>query len=107
MAVGPAIVLASLFLEDGDGACSTLADNLGLDAGPLDHRLSDLYALVAMNQSNMAEFNHASDFAAKRLHLDQGSSFDPILLATCLNEYKKPSMPAAIANCPARVEKDL
>src|ERR1041385_5761433 len=23
------------------------------------------------------------------------------------NKYKKPSMPAAIANCPARVEKDL
>jgi hypothetical protein len=42
MAIGPPIVLAPLFLEDGDGAGPTLADDLSLDCRPFDQRLSDL-----------------------------------------------------------------
>ncbi len=49
MAIGPPIVLAPLFLEDGDGPGSALVDDFGLDGSPFNLRLSDLYTLVAMD----------------------------------------------------------
>ena len=86
MAIGPPIVLAPLFLEDGDGAGSTLVDDFGLDGGPFDQRLSDCYSCVAVNQPNLAEFDRPPDLAGKGFHLDQRSSFNAILLAACLND---------------------
>ena len=71
MAIGAPIVLSPFFLEDGDGAGSSLVDNLGFDGSPFDQRLSDLYPPVAVDQPNLAEFDRPPDLAGEGLHLDQ------------------------------------
>jgi len=71
MTIGPTIVLAPLFLEDGDGAGSALVDDLGFDGGPFHQRLSDLYTPLAVNQPNLAEFDRPSNLPGKGLDLDQ------------------------------------
>ena len=52
MAIGPPIVFAPLFLEDGDGAGPALVDDLGFDGGPFDQRLSDLYTPVSITEDD-------------------------------------------------------
>ncbi len=77
MAIGPPIVLAPLFLEDGDGAGSALVDDLSFDGGPFDQRLSDLYTLVAVDQPNLAEFDRPSDLRREGIPLGPMTRFRP------------------------------
>ena len=42
MAIGPPVILAPLFLEDGDGAGPALVDDFGFDGRSFDQGLSDL-----------------------------------------------------------------
>ena len=92
MAIGPPIVLAPLFLEDGDGAGSALVDDLGFDGGPFDQRLSDLYTLVAVDQPNLAEFDRPPTLPGR----DSTWTNDPVSTRYCLPPV---SMIAYISPC--------
>jgi hypothetical protein len=70
MAIGAPVILAPLFLKDGDGPGSILVDDLGFDGGTFDQRLSDHHTLFAMNQPNLADFDCPPHLAGKGLHLD-------------------------------------
>jgi len=70
MAIRPPIVLATLFLKDGDGTGSALVDDLRFDGGPFDRRLSDLHTPVAVDQPDLAELDRPPDLAGKGFHLD-------------------------------------
>jgi hypothetical protein len=70
MAIGPPIVLAPLFLEDGNGAGPALVNDFGFDGGPFDQWLSDCYTFIAVDQPNLAEFDCSPDLAGKGLHKD-------------------------------------
>jgi hypothetical protein len=83
MSFGAPIILAPLFLEYHDRTSATLIDDLRRDFRALDQRLTHEDTLFAVHQSDIAQFHCAADVARKAFDLDEGSVFDPILLAAC------------------------
>src|SRR5690349_11785922 len=85
MALGAPVVLAPLLLEHDNRACPPLIDDLRRDLRTLDQGLTDLDALVAVDESHVAQFHCAADVACEAFDVKEGAVLDPVLLAACFH----------------------
>lgn len=73
MALRPPVILAPLLLEDDNRTCPSLIDDLCGDLRALDHGLTDLDSLVAVDESHVAQFDCTAHIAGKAFDLKEGA----------------------------------
>jgi hypothetical protein len=86
VASGATIILAALLLEDGNGSGPPLPYDFRCDFGAVKKGLSDQNAGIAMDETDMVEFNMGPDVPRQPFDLNRRARFNPILFTTCFND---------------------
>lgn len=86
MPPGAAIVLAALFLKNGDRSGASLPHDFGRDLGSVKKGLSDQNTAIAMYEADLAEFYLGPDVSRQPFDLNLRACLNSILFAACFND---------------------
>ena len=75
-----AIIFAALLFEDRDGPRAPVFDNLRGHASLFDPRTTHHEPVLALDETDLLQFQEAADFADDLLHAERVTRLHPILL---------------------------